>query len=275
MKRVCVCLLLLSACATIPTAGERRARADELAAQQDWRAAILPTGAFDLHAYLPPRQVAAELLTVYIEGDGFSWINGSQPSADPTPRVPLALRLALAHPEGNAAYLARPCQYVNAEATACPSRFWTESRFAPEVVAATDRAIDTLMQQFQARQLILVGYSGGGAVAMLVAARRKDIARVLTVAGNLDTLAWTNHHRLRPLDGSLNPADQIDALQSIPQWHLVGGKDEVVPPALVENFAGRFPAGSRPVVEVELAFDHLCCWADEWPALWRRLRASK
>lgn len=264
-----VLTLLLSACATIPAPGERRAMADALAAQHEWRGTSLPGGPFSLMAYLPAKPIAADTLSVYIEGDGFAWISRSQPSIDPTPRNPLALRLAMAQPVGNAAYLARPCQYVDAEVSGCPSRYWTESRFAPEVVAATNRAIDVLKQRFHARRLTLVGYSGGGAVALLVAARRSDVDRVVTVAGNLDTQAWTTYHRVQPLKGSLNPADTIESLQRISQWHLVGGKDDVVPPGLAEAFARKFPVESKPAILIEPDFDHHCCWVDQWPVLWR------
>ncbi|MDP1651914.1 MAG: alpha/beta hydrolase [Rhodocyclaceae bacterium] len=272
MKILSVVLcLFLAACANIPSPAERRSLADALAKEQGWQAISLPAEAFELVAYLPAEPGRAATLTVYIEGDGFAWISGSQASADPTPRDPLALRLALAHPEGNSVYLARPCQYVNAEASSCASRYWTEMRFAPEVIAATNHAIDRLKQAFNASRLTLVGYSGGGTVAALAAARRTDVERLVTVAGNLDQRAWTTYHRIRPLTGSLNPADEIGALQGLRQWHFVGEKDRNITPELVRNFANGFPENLRPVVLVEPEFDHQCCWARNWPRLFQRV----
>ncbi len=269
---VWLCLFLVG-CATVPSPAERRGVADTLAAQQGWGAVILPAGQFDLVAYLPtslPHSPGeANRLTAYLEGDGLAWITATHPSFDPTPRDPLGLHLALAQPEGAAAYLARPCQYVDGERRQCASRYWSEQRFAPEVIAATNQAIDTLKQRFVAKRLTLVGYSGGGAVAALVAARRDDVDQLITVAGNLDHAAWTTYHRIHPLAGSLNPVDQIATLRQLRQWHWVGGKDENITPALVQGFANRFPADRRPVVRVESGFDHRCCWAAEWPRLWR------
>lgn len=266
-------LLLLAlacvACNTIPSPEQRRRFADELAAQRGWQSTRLPAEHFDLIAYHAARAAPAERLTIYIEGDGFAWLSPSQPSSDPTPREPLALRLALAQPEGNAAYLARPCQYVGAAASNCGSRYWRGARFAPEVIAATNRAIDALKRRFGAHRLTLVGYSGGAAVALLTAARRDDVDSVVTVAGNLDHRAWTTHHRLTPLAESLDPVDQLETLASIPQWHFVGGRDDNITPALVQDFAQRFSTQPRPRVQIEPAFDHHCCWADAWPALWR------
>lgn len=196
MKLLSILLcLFLAACTNIPSPAERHSLADALAGDHGWKSINLPSGAFELVAYLPANPGRAGTLTVYIEGDGFAWISGSQPSTDPTPCDPLALQLALAHPEGASVYLARPCQYTAAEASGCASRYWTEMRFAPEVIAATNQAIDQLKQKFSADQLVLVGYSGGGAVAALVAARRSDVVRLITVAGNLDQRAWATYRK--------------------------------------------------------------------------------
>lgn len=254
---------------TLPSPAERRAAADALARLKSWRASIIPSGPFDLVAYLPSAPASAGHLTIYIEGDGLAWVTGTQVSSDPTPRDPLALRLALAQPEGAAAYLSRPCQYGDAEATNCSSRYWTSRRFAPEVVAATDRAIDVLKQRFGATRLSLVGYSGGGAVAALVAARRTDVERLVTIAGNLDHRAWTTYQRIESLTGSLSPVDYIEALSTIPQWHYVGAMDDNITPLLVQGFAEHFPVSKRPVVRIESSFDHRCCWVEQWPRLWQ------
>jgi len=262
---------ILAACAPIPPLAERRARADALAAGPGWRAELIAAGEFDLLAYTPQHIRQNTRLTVYIEGDGFAWVSRSMPSADPTPREPLALRLALKQQAGNAVYLGRPCQYVDAERTACPERYWQEARFAPEVVAASSKAIDVLKERFAATRLTLVGYSGGAAVAALLAARRNDVERLITVAGNLDHRAWTNHHRVTPLTASLNPADETAKLQAVQQWHFVGGDDRVIPASLVMAYAEHFPPSQRPTVTVIPGFTHQCCWEGDWQRLWRTI----
>lgn len=259
---------LLAACSALPTPAERRQRADRLATEHGWQRQTLSVGAFDLIAYAPMHFAADEPLTVYIEGDGFAWLDAATPSTDPTPRDPLALRLALAQPGGNAAYLARPCQYVDAEQGGCPQRYWTEGRFAPEVIAASDRALDRLKAQTGARRLTLVGYSGGGAVAALLAARREDVERLVTVAGNLDHRAWTRHHRIAPLVGSLNAADEAIRLAHLPQTHFVGGRDRVIPLALAQEW----PLVLRQKIRVIPAEDHACCWPEHWTRLWQEIQ---
>lgn len=268
--------MALSACAVLPSPAERRAHADALASARGWQASLWSAGTFELLAYTPPLPAAGsesrDTLTVYIEGDGLAWVTSSQPSGDPTPRAPLALQLALAHPAGPAAYLARPCQYTMphpGSGRGCDVAYWTQRRFAPEVVQAESLALDALKHRWSARRLVLVGYSGGGAVAALLAARRDDVAALVTVAGNLDHAAWTRLHGVPPLTGSLNPADERAALARIPQWHLVGADDRVVPPAVAQAYAAGFPPGQSPRVMVLPGQDHGCCWAARWPTLWR------
>lgn len=256
--------LLLAACSHLPSPSERNDRAQALAKAAGWSPLLLPANSFTLKALVPDHPYASETLTIYLEGDGLAWLDESSPSSDPTPLDPLALRLALKH-RGAVAYLGRPCQYVQApHRQHCQSRYWTSSRFAPEVIDATSQALDKLKPRWGASQLVLVGYSGGGAVAALVAAQRSDVVRLITLAGNLDHSAWTKLKRLSPLTGSLNPADFVAELQRIPQWHLVGGRDLVMPPVIAQGYASRFSGVYRPEVMILDGFDHRCCWADAW-----------
>lgn len=261
-----LCLaLLLGGCAGLPSVAERTARADALAQVAGWRRAVLPVAPLELVVYLPARQTQSSTLSVYIEGDGLAWISARRPSLNPTPTTPLALQLALAQPSGSAAYLARPCQYVEGSSVACQQRYWTDARFAEEVVAASNAAVDLLKQQFAATQIQLVGYSGGAAVAVLLAARRTDVIGLITVAGNLDHQAWSRQHRLSPLSDSLNPLEARHRLQAVEQLHLAGGRDENTFPALSEHFVVGLPAARRKVLA---GFDHQCCWVRDWPSLW-------
>lgn len=267
-----LCGLLLASCATPPPSpGERLHHAEQLAQERAWRALRIDAGAFALTGFTPARIHPADELAIYIEGDGFAWISSEQPSPDPTPLRPIGLQLALAQPDGNAAYLGRPCQYGAADKKPCAQKYWTGSRFAPEIIDASNAAIDVLKERFGARRLTLVGYSGGGAVAALLAARRNDVYRLVTVAGNLDHRAWTSQLRLSPLAGSLNPADFRDALGAVQQWHFVGAQDRVMPASIANAFANGFPRDGKPVIRIIPDYDHQCCWARDWVSLWRSI----
>lgn len=262
----------ISACASYSPEA-RRQHADRLAMAQHWQRLLIPTQAFDLAAYVPAQPPPNQILTIYIEGDGLAWLNRHLPSSDPTPKNPLGLQLALRHPAGNSVYLARPCQHVtNTQSRNCARKYWTSHRFAPEVIAATNEAVTLLKARLQARALVLVGYSGGGAVAALVAARRDDVMHLITVAGNLDHPAWTRQRGISALGASLNPADAWRSLVGIPQTHFIGINDKVIDPAITHAYQQRFPADKKPEIRVIEGFDHHCCWVRDWGQLFPALR---
>lgn len=260
-------VLFLSSCVAIPTQSERAAHTKKLASNHRWVAQEIKTDDFLLQTYVPEKLQSAKELTVYIEGDGLAWINTSTPSFNPTPINALALSLAL-RDDKPAVYLARPCQYVNFEQSEnCNQKYWTSHRFAPEVIHATNQAIEQLKLKFKAEKLILVGYSGGGAVATIVSALRNDVSYLITIAGNLDHKTWTQKHQISPLTSSLNPVSFSDKLQSIQQTHYVGGKDRIVPEAVARAYAAKFTNQVSNSIVVIPEFDHVCCWEKYWPTL--------
>jgi len=266
-------LFCLAACAKIPSPEERRRATYRLLDEQGWTRQRIETNPFIMEAFLPPPRAEAGQavgggLTVYIEGDGLAWSSYTKPSDDPTPEYPMAIMLAMAQRQGRAVALARPCQYtMDVSRGGCEARYWTSHRFAPEVVSATDQAVSQLKALSGATWLRLVGYSGGGAVAALVAARRDDVRELLTVAGNLDHAAWTKHHHLSPLSGSLQPVDAAPGLTHLPQLHFIGSEDQIIPPSLARNFLekqGRTTCASIVVVQGP---DHEHGWVQRWEAL--------
>ena len=206
-------------------------------------------------------------MTVYIESDGAPWRAPDQPPWDPTPVRPLVMRMAISDPAAAVAYLGRPCQYLaEAELIHCDPELWMRARFGDDAIAMTTQAIDRLKQFYGASEINLVGYSGGGAMAALVAARRGDVRCLVTIAAPLDTGAWTEALGVSPLSLSRNPADDAGAARQIVQTHFRGGRDTVVVPAVSKRFLERAP----DAVTIDIKdFDHRCCWDDEWKNLWR------
>jgi dienelactone hydrolase len=266
-------VFLLAGCADLSYEA-RLTQAEALAAAAGWEKIRLPAEPFVLTAYAPAT-VAGKTLTVYIEGDGLVWSGAARASRDPTPLDPMGYKLAVRDPSGASAYLARPCQYAaGADWAGCGQAFWMARRYAPEVVEATSRAVTALKDRFGCDRVELVGYSGGGSVAALVAARRDDVVHLITVAANLDHLLWSRQHGVAPLDGSLNAADAWPRLKAIPQVHFVGADDEVVDPSIAAAYQARFPRGSPIRIETIPGFDHHCCWDEQWPRLLARGRRS-
>ena len=204
----------------------------------------------------------SDTLTVYIEGDGAPWVTPWHAPSDPTPLKPLALALAAADLAPAVAYLGRPCQYPKAGALAsCNPAWWMERRFAPEVLAAYDRTLTQLKAQLGAQRLRLVGYSGGGVIAALLAVQRPDVERLLTVAAPLALNDWTTWHALTPFAPASDPSWQAGPFP--PSVHWVGQGDTVVPPAIVARFIAK--KGGQMVSLP--GYDHQCCWARDWAHL--------
>lgn len=262
---VCLCALLAQGCAS------RRDRAQGLAETGGFRPMRLETKDFVLRGWLRPG--SGPNLAVYIEGDGFAWVRSNRPSSDPTPTDPVGLRLALADPSrGPVLYLARPCQYVEeADRRGCSVEDWTSARFSARAVAALDEAVSQVEARTRASAVALHGYSGGGAMAALLAARRGDVVFLATVAGNLDHRLWTTRRDDSPLVGSLNPVDTAQATSALPQLHVIGGKDEVVPRALLDSWMGR-AKWTRLTRIVLPEADHGGPWEGAWPGLLRQTR---
>jgi Lipase (class 3) len=209
--------------------------------------------------YLNNKNYKLKLMHVYIEGDGLAWLTPTMISPEPTPRNPLMLRL-MAKDDNAAIYLGRPCYFGLAEVKPCESQWWTNKRFAIEVVESMSRAIEKTIPNDT--RLVLIGHSGGGALAMLIAAKSTKVQEVVTLAGILDTEAWTEYHHYGRLNGSLNPANLPVFNQKLKQLHIQGGKDQNIPPILLAQFVTKQPYSDFRVLP---EFDHYCCWEKNWP----------
>ena len=247
--------------------------AEKLISNASWSKQVINTTEFLLFASRPElpdiQTQESPVLTIYIEGNGLAWESKSRVSQDPTPTLPVALQLALKHPDGAAAYLARPCQYI--KNTQCKTEDWTNARFSDSVIEATDQAISLLKTDFAAKNIRLIGYSGGGAVAALVAARRNDVLQLITIAGNLDHKAWTTHHRISPLLDSLNPVDAWGRLGEVEQVHLIGGKDKIVGEYVLASFLEYAPEDKKVSVIHFPGQGHQCCWSDIWQDIYQKV----
>lgn len=252
-------------------------RADQMAARSNWSYHLLNTSPFKLATYLPDEMVVSDQLTVYIEGDGVAWESSRVKSNNATPSNPVALGLALKQPDGlgNAAYVARPCQFViENQWGSCVQRDWTDARFSEAIVTSVDEAVNQLKARFHAEQITLVGYSGGGAIAALVAARRNDVILLITVAGNLDIQKWRKIHYLPQwylsTTVNLNPVDYVDKLQNIRQVHFVGANDSQVSLPVAQSYVEYFPPNKKPKIDIIKDFTHECCWVEQWDLLWKK-----
>jgi hypothetical protein len=207
-------------------------------------------------------------LSIYLEGDGLAWVSRTEPSRDPTPDNPIGLRLAAIDSAPNVIWIARPCQYTTKEENhSCKSYYWTIGRLSPEIVTSVDLAITAAKLSANARKIHLIGYSGGGGLALLIAARRNDVASIRTVAGNIDHEAFTSFHRVTPMSQSMDPASVAKRIDTIPQWHFFGDEDKVVPKLIGESYMRKAGTGSCAQIQVISGVSHDRGWELHWQRL--------
>lgn len=228
---------------------------------------IVSGGQFDHRVVYKAGQ--GERLHVYIEGDGRPWETRISRAKDPTPERALTLELMALDP-APAIFLGRPCYFVRHVSDCKDDRWWTSHRYSEPVVAGLDAVLDRYAQSYSG--IVLIGHSGGGTLAYLLAARRDDVEVLVSLAANLDHNLWVQAHRFAPLYGSLQPAHVSPLPDAIRQRHFLGMLDRNVTPPMIERVIADSPSAS---LERLPGVDHSCCWMRVWPQVLQRLDEVK
>jgi hypothetical protein len=254
-------LFFISCSAKIPTLQERKDSVSSFALQNNLNEAIILNTYFKLFSLLSPLAEAKtcenRTLNIYIEGDGLAYISKNQISPNPTPINLTLLNLLSIDDSDCKVYLARPCQYITS--SNCDKSYWTNKRFSKEVIESFDEALDSLKTKFNNQNFNLIGYSGGGAVATLLASKRDDIKNLITIAGNLDIQKWVSLHKISKLDGSLNPADFSSNLENTKQYHIIGNDDKIIPKEIFLSYFSKF-GNTNNISYIYTNSNHSCCF---------------
>ena len=265
-----IVIICLTACSPRPHQMSR-AEVEVLSEQYGYVTKVMAGGCFTLLTVAPKTPPVTKdnkqhnVLRVYIEGDGLAWRTRRRLSTHPTPVNPLALRLMLTDSTTDKLYIARPCQFIQTDC--CNPRFWSTDRYHSDVVQAVAAVLSRFKQTHGYTQVELIGFSGGGTVALLVAAERNDVLSVRTVSGNLDTTEFCRLHHVTPLSGSLNPIDFAAALQWIPQLHFVGAKDSIVPITIFNAYIEHFSDDHLIKAQIVANTGHGDGWIKQWNKL--------
>jgi len=258
--------IILSGCATTQLMAGRYNNAEDIAASAGFERSYIKSGNFTLTVYTRINK-SGDPVTIYIEGDGFAYRDRARVSIDPTPINPVALQLAATDPAPNIAYIARPGQYCRGETPDCDQSYWTTKRFSEEVISSVDETVSEIKRKAGSNEAGLVGFSGGAAIACLVASRRDDIASIRTVAGNLDPDAVNRFHKVSKLEDSLNPMDVAPRIAGIPQRHFAGGRDKIIPIYVTYGFTKKLGDVSGSLVTVVPDAGHQGPWDKHWKEL--------
>ncbi len=178
-------------------------------------------------------------LHIYIEGDGFAYVDRTMPSLDPTPRKSLLIDLILQDKSKNILYIARPCQFVMAKK--CEEKYWTSQRFSKEVV----EAIAEVIANFSKQKQILIGYSGGANIINHLA--NEQTKKIITIAGNLDLQEFVRFHKISDLE---EEKINYQKLAKIPQFHFVASDDKIIPLNIFYAYVNKLPDKSLVVLKI-------------------------
>ncbi|MGN7611332.1 alpha/beta hydrolase family protein [Magnetococcales bacterium HHB-1] len=253
--------LLIAGCANLLAVFNRQKFAEWIAEKGPLQHTTVVTKPFLITSFYRVSDPGADLW-LYIEGDGFAWKDRWTLSRDPTPRNPVALRLAATDRRRNVVYLARPCQYSGVGG-GCYAAYWSNRRFSETVIASMNQAVDYFKKESQTERIHLVGFSGGAAVAVLIAARRGDVVSLQSVAGNLDHVTLHQHHNVNQIPESLNPIDVADKVKHIPQYHWRSVDDRIIPVQVTARFM-RKVGGKCAKVHTVSDIDHDGDWHKQW-----------
>ncbi len=211
------------------------------------------------------RKGEGDRLHVYIEGDGRPWVTPTSRATDPTPRHPLLLDLMAADPAPSL-YLGRPCYFHTNDPQCSDDRWWTSHRYSQEVVDSMAAVLAGRVGSYSG--VTLIGYSGGGTLAFLLASRIASVDTVITLSANLDVDAWARDNGYSRLTGSLNPAALAGLPGDITQLHYWASEDQRVSLKVVESVSRNNPGAQIIVLD---GIDHNCCWQQVWPQILARL----
>ncbi len=262
---VILCIPFISLCScTSP-----EIRFSQQAEQYHFEKKIVGGTLFRHRIYIKP-SVNHAILHIYLDGDGSAWVNHRWISSNPTPRNHLLLRL-MRQDKNTSLYIGRPCYFGLSQSPQCTSKLWTSHRYSPTVIDSMVVVIDKMIKHYQARHIILIGYSGGGALAVLIAEKLPNIKGIITIAANLDIKAWADDHGYSPLTGSLNPINQQPLAKNIFQLHLAGRKDNNIKIKHIKSYAQK---QYLTQVRVFDDYDHHCCWEKIWPSILKSINTN-
>ena len=131
----------------------------------------------------------------HLEGDGFAWKSRTSFLMIQHQKNAVATKLAIKENKPDTIYLCKTLSiWRETLRKKCSQIYWSSHRYSPEIIESVSRAI-TILKNNNNKTIRLIGFSGGGAIAVLVAARRDDVGAIYTVAGNLNSKLIMERHK--------------------------------------------------------------------------------
>lgn len=253
------CILGLTACATPAE------RFTDVAEDYGFYRFTVNSGTFGHQFYLnngSNLNLNEEVLHVYLDGDGSPWMQRRWINEDPTSKNPMILDL-MRQDRATSILLGRPCYHGFSKSPGCHFKYWTSHRYSNEVVISMAQALKNWLEKNSFKRIVLIGFSGGGTLAVLIAPHIANVQTVVTLAANLDVDAWSRHHGYSPLTESLNPAE-FSLTADLRQIHIAGLNDRIVPAEIIKSYTAK---QANATYLAYAGYDHHCCWAKAWQSI--------
>jgi len=260
MNKIIICIfILVTSCSSLE---QRSKLAFTIANQAGFSSVLYQQSGYSIQSFEKRSSSNSSFISIYIEGDGRSWIDRNTISSNPTPTMPLALELAALDQSLNVIYLARPCQYVTDQK--CSSKVWTSHQFSEQVLQSYMDVLDKIKKQAPTSQFDLVGYSGGATITLLLGANRSDIRSIRTIAGNLNHTQLSEVTKTTPLTGSIPAKTFILKTKHIPQTHYYTEQDQVITALIYKRYKNLFKDNNCIKIERVEGTDHYSGWQSFW-----------
>lgn len=253
---ITICLMTISACQVVT----HHNGPETIGNLHEYQKKLVKGGDFWITTYQKVTDKTKPFV-FYIESDGAAFAGRYVVSTNPTPRQQMMIKLVAMDKRPNVVYVARPCQYTPMDLNPkCTNPYWTSKRLSDDSVDAVNQVIMSINNK---KEFSLIGYSGGGGMAVLIAARNPLVKDIITIAANLDHKAFTSYHNVTPMVGSLNPIDYAQKINKIPQMHFSGGKDRIIPPFIADKFVQE---SNSKCVKQHIFYEntHAYGWEKKW-----------
>lgn len=267
-KFVFLSIFFLSSCGHNPSLYKKKM--DSFASENNFEKKIIQSQGFEIVTYQKIQNPSSEYI-FYIEGDGLIFDKVRyQITKDPTPNSIFLIELANMDMRDNIVYVARPCQFIDIDSSdVCKdNKLWTSHRYSPKIISVMRDVINkiSLGKNYQ-----LIGFSGGGGIASLIAKDSNNISSLVTIAGNIDHVSFNEYQNSAHMTGSLNPVDYAKELAKIPQIHYSGSRDRVVVSSLLEQAVNKIKKtknANKNIHHITIkGAGHDSGWASNWPKM--------
>jgi predicted esterase len=173
-------------------------------------------------------------------------LHGDSPFGNPGYQDVFALRAAREHPEAVVAAILRP-GYTDAQGNTSDGERGetTGDNYNARNTDAVAQAIEELIRRYRAERTIVVGHSGGAAIAANILGTHPDLAEAaLLVSCPCDVERWRAHMlsktKFEGFQGTISTLSPITVVGGISPdvrvTMLVGAEDDVTPPSLSEAY---------------------------------------